>query len=92
MVWSLARQIDDTRQSVSSWTGFTLLTRAKVEVSQDVIEYTPTINASATQMPIVFEILNQLLMIIEVLGLPEVSCVFDQAIYANAAEITWPER
>lgn len=40
-------------------------------------------------MSTVFKILNQILKIIEVLGLPEVSCVFDQALYAKAAEIIW---
>ena len=89
MIWSLARQIDDTSQSVSSWTGFNILTRDKVEVSQNVIGYMPTINAPATQMSTVFEILNQILKIIEVLGLQEISCVLDQALYAKAAEIIW---
>lgn len=50
VVWSLVRQVDDTNKSVSSWTGFNILTRDKVEVSQNVIGYMPTINAPATQI------------------------------------------
>ena len=86
MVWSLVRQIDNTNQSVSSWMGFNILTRDKIEVPHNVIVYMPIINA---QISTVFENVNQISKIIEVLGLAEVPWVLDQALYAKAAEIIW---
>ena len=51
--------------------------------------YLPTINAPATDMATVNEVLTQTLNIMETLELKEIVCVFDQALYAKAAEITW---
>lgn len=72
-------QQDD--QSVSNWTGFNILTRGDI--------YLPTINAPATQMSTVNEALNQSLSIMQCLDLTKIVCVFDQALYAKAVEITW---
>jgi hypothetical protein len=88
-IWSLVRQVDENNQIVSSWTGFNILTRNKVIVSQDNIGYLPTINAPATELSTVNEILLNVLKIKEQLNLPEITCVFDQALYAKACEVIW---
>lgn len=48
-----------------------------------------TINVSATQMSTVIEVLEQTLHIMQSLQLKNIVCVFDQALYAMAAEIIW---
>ncbi|MES9881052.1 MAG: hypothetical protein ABW185_09245 [Sedimenticola sp.] len=58
-------------------------------VTKVTVSYLPTINAPATQLSTVHEILEQTKNIMQALELPEVVCVFDQALYANAAEIVW---
>lgn len=82
-------RLTDTCTSVPSWTGFNILTRNEVEIRRDKISYLPTINAPATEMATVFEILNQSQMIRKELQLPSIICVFDQALYAKASEIVW---
>ena len=59
MLWILARQVNSDDQKVPSWTEFNIQTRDQVQVTPDVVEYLPTINASATQLTTVFEIFNQ---------------------------------
>ena len=51
--------------------------------------YLPTINAPATDMSTVNEVLTQTLNIMETMELKKIVCVFNQALYAKAAEITW---
>ncbi len=60
-----------------------------MEVSCDEIGYLPTINAPATDMSTVYEILQQSKKISQTLQLPYIVCVFDQALYAKAIELTW---
>ena len=55
MIWVLARQVDTQIQKIPSWTGFNIITRDLVAVTEDVIGYLPTINAPATEHT-VFEI------------------------------------
>ncbi|XP_078353848.1 uncharacterized protein LOC144638526 [Oculina patagonica] len=87
--WCMARQINTTEQNISGWTGFNIMTRDETPVNQDTVGYLPTINAPATAMSTVNEVLNQALKIKESLHLKDIVCVFDQAMYAKAAEITW---
>lgn len=89
LIWSAVRLAHTSEQSVSSWTGFNIMTRDNVAVQKDIVGYLPTINAPATQLSTVYEILNQVLKIKNALHLEEIVCVFDQALYAKAAEITW---
>ena len=58
-------------------------------VTQDSVGYLPTVNAPATQMSTVHEVLNQSLAIMQYLHLENIVCVFDQALYAKAVEIIW---
>ena len=64
-------------------------TRHKIAVNQDTTVYLPTINTPAAAMSTVNEVLTQALKIKESLDLKEIVCVFDQALYAKAVDITW---
>ena len=50
LAWILTRQVETCNQTIPSWTGFNIKTRNMITVSQDVVGYLPTINASATEM------------------------------------------
>lgn len=58
---------------------------------KDVIGYLPTIDASATNMATVHEVLMQSLKIKSILKLKSIILVFDQALYAKATEVHWKE-
>ena len=55
----MARSSQLENQSISSWTGFNIKTRDGVTVIQYNVGYLPSINAPATQMSTVNEVLNQ---------------------------------
>ena len=88
LMWILARQAISECQTIPSWTGFNIRTRDQVSVSEDVVEYLPTINAPATALTTVFEILNQSEQIRRELHLQTIVVVMDQALYAKAVEST----
>ena len=92
--WYVARYLNTTEQKICGWTGFNIMTRDKIPVKQDIVGYLPTINAPAIAMSTVNEMLGQALEIKDCLDLKELLCVFDQALYAKAADITWkqPEK
>ena len=92
LLWTLARMSDEEFQSVSGWTGFNILTRDNVTVIQDNIGYLPTVNAPATQMSTVYEVLNQSVSIMQSLQLTNMVCVFDQAMFSKAIEIVWKHQ
>ena len=92
LMWILARQAISECQTIPSWTGFNIRTRDQVSVSEDVVEYLPTINAPATALTTVFEILNQSEQIRRELHLQTIVVVMDQALYAKAVEITWKHK
>ena len=58
-------------------------------VIKDKVGYLPTIDAPATTMNTVFEILTNAKLIRDALKLESVIIVFDQAIYVKATEILW---
>ena len=87
LVWILARQTDQENQVIPSWTGFNIRTRDQVPILKDVVGYLPTINAPATELNTVFEILNRSELIRKELLLETIVVVMDQALYAKAAEI-----
>ncbi|KAK3746969.1 hypothetical protein QZH41_002521 [Actinostola sp. cb2023] len=89
LLWVLVRLHGEVNQKVSGWTGFNILVRNEVEVCQDNIGYLPTIDAPATNMSTVHEVLVRSLKIKEVLHLKSIVLVFDQALYAKATEIAW---
>ena len=85
-IWILARQ---TEVHVTSWTGFNIRFRDEEPIFEDVVGYLPTINASATELNTVFEILNQSELIRKDLLLSAIVVVMDQALYAKATNILW---
>ena len=91
-LWILARLSAPENQTVSSWTGFNILIRDEVTVVQDSVGYLPTINSPAPQLSTVYEVLNQSFSIMQSLELSELVCVFDQALYAKAAEVIWKHQ
>ena len=62
-LWFMTRQMETSNQEVCSWTGFNMITKNLTEVCEDVVGYLPTINAPATEMSTVQEILNNVLKI-----------------------------
>ena len=74
-IWFVARFTQKDNQSISSWTGFNILTRDDVIVTKDNIGYLPTINAPATKMSTVHAVLNQSLSIMKSLQLSKIVCV-----------------
>ena len=61
--WILVRLHAKEKQKGSGWTGFNISVRNKVQVSQNVIGYLPTIDAPASDMASVHEVLVQSLKI-----------------------------
>ena len=59
---------------------------------QDVVGYIPTINAPATEMTTVKEILCRSDEIRKTLDLWAIVVVMDQALFAKAAEVAWKEN
>jgi len=92
LAWILARLANQENQAVSGWTGFNIRTRNQVQVSEDIVGYLPTINAPATELSTVFEILNQSESIRRNLSLHTVVVVMDQALFAKTAEIVWKQK
>lgn len=70
-------------------TGFNIQAPNDKEITKEIVGYLPTINAPATEMKTVNEILSKLEEIRKVLNLKEIVVVMDQALYAKAAEIKW---
>ena len=92
-MWLAARRTDaEDHQRVPSWTGFNIAPRSEEPVFKDVVAYLPTINAPATELTTVNEILQQSEDIRRRLNLQEVVAVMDQALYAKACEVTWKNR
>ena len=75
-----------------SWTGFNILVRNEEEVHDDVVGYLPTVNAPATQLSTVREVLRRTQQIKSSLDLKSIVVVFDQALYAKSTEILWKEE
>ena len=89
LLWMLVRLHAAEKQTVCEWTGFNILSTDDTEFSKDNIGYLPTIDAPATNMSTVFEVLSKSLKIKDTLQLKSIVLVFDQALYAKAIEIKW---
>ena len=76
----------------SGWTGFNISFRNEVHlVLQDITGHLPTIDAPATDMATVHEVLVQSVKIKNTLKLKSIVLVFDQALYAKATEVQWKQ-
>ena len=89
IAWVLARLSNVHCQRVSSWTGFNIKLRSGIDILEDNIAYLPTVNAPATDLGTVYEVLLRSLKIMQALDLNAIVCVFDQALYAKACEVVW---
>ena len=58
-------------------------------IAKDNLGYLSTINAPATDMSTVYQVLTKSLQIKETLRLQSIVVVFEQALYAKAIEIKW---
>ena len=74
---------------MSGWTGFSISVRNEVEVRQDSVGYLPTMNAPATNMSTVHEVLMRFVKIKDTLQVKSIVVVLDQALHAKATEIVW---
>ena len=92
LIWVVARQTNVDNQSVPSWTGFNVQTRCEEDVNEDVVAYLPTINAPATELSTVNEILCKSEDIRKRLNQKDIVVVLDQALYAKACEVAWKSR
>ena len=65
-----------------------------ISEGQDTVGYLPTINAPATEMTTIREVLVQSQKIMNTLHLDSIVVVFDQANYAKATDVLWkhPDR
>ena len=90
-VWLMTCLMNPSDQVVSSWTGFNIITRSHLKVEEDVVGYLPTINAPATDMSTVQEILHSAFKIMSSLQLENIAVVLDQALFAKATEIAWKQ-
>lgn len=75
------------KQEVSSWTGFNIQVHDHECIVKSNVGFLPTINATATSMATINEVLNQSLRIMHNLKLTSITCFCDQAIYCKAHEI-----
>ena len=89
LLWILVRLHATQNQTIPGWTGFNIKVRNEERVSQDNKGYLQTIDAPASNMFTVFEVLSQSLNINDSLRLNAIVVGFDQAICAEVMEIKW---
>ena len=58
-------------------------------IQRDTVGYLPRINAPATQLSTVHQVLLQIIKIKAELHLEEIVCVFDQGLYVTVVEMKW---
>ena len=66
---------DTSEETVSSWTGFNMMTRDNVTAKKDIVSYLTTINAPARNIFTVYEVLNNMLKIKNVLNVDKIVCI-----------------
>ena len=72
-----------------SCTGFNISIRQNEIVLQSSVHYLECIDAPATDISTINEVLKRALMLKDHLKLSSIVCVFDQSIFAKAMEIKW---
>ena len=85
--WVILRKYSVERL-IPSWTGFQILVSHNVLTLKTSVGYMDFIDSPATDITTIFQVMCAL-KINESLKLPAIVCVFDQAIFAKAAEIVW---
>lgn len=76
---------------IPSWTGFNISIRNDIAVVTTALGYLDCIDASASELSTINEVLQRCLKIKDSLKLKSIVCVFDEAIYAKAVEIKWKQ-
>ena len=96
--WLLCRQpledtlfnpSDDEQQVIPAWTAFNVSLEDGKIPRESCVGFCPVIEASPTELPTVYTVLQRSLDMADQLGQDDVIVVFDQAIYAKALEILW---
>ena len=82
-LWVFSRKIT-VPQTIPSWTGFNISVRNNITVVTTSIGYLDCIDASASGISTITQVLHRCLKIKDSLNLPSIFCVFDEAIYAKA--------
>ena len=82
----------DQSQVIPAWTGFNIKLRQEDVPRESSIGYCQVIDASPTEIPTVYTLLQRSLLIADQLGQQNVVVVFDQAIYAKALEVIWQNQ
>ena len=77
---------------IPAWTGFNIKLQQENVPRESSIGYCQVIDASPTEIPTVYTLLQKSLQIADQLGQQNVTVVFDQAIYAKALEVIWQNQ
>ena len=90
-IWSLMRK-NSIPQSIPSWTGFQMVVNNNIPILKTTVVCLDCINAVATEISTVYQVLCRASNIVDSLNLLSILCVFDQTIYSEAIEIKWKEK
>ena len=74
-----------------SWTGFNIMISQNEIVLKSMVHYMECIDAPATDISTINEVLERALKMKEHMSLSCIVCVFDQSMFAKAVEIKWKE-
>ena len=87
-LWVISRKMS-VPQTIPSWTGFNISVSSNITVVTTSIGYLDCIDASASDISTINQVLHRCLKIKDSLKLPSIVCILDEAIYAKAVEIKW---
>ena len=83
---------DNQRQVIPAWSGFNIKLREDSVPRECSVGFCQVIEASPTELPTVYTVLQRSLQMADQLGQHDVIVVFDQAIYAKALEGLWQKK
>lgn len=89
---TLFSSAENERQVIPAWSGFNMLLHKESVPRECSIGYCEVIEASPTELPTVYTVLQRSLQMAQQLGQRDVIVVFDQAIYAKALEVLWQNK
>ena len=99
--WMLCRQqfgdtlftlATDQRQVIPAWTSFNIRLQKSNIPRESCVGYCPVIEASPTELPTVYTLLQRSLEMADQLNQHDIIVVLDQAIYAKALEVIWQNQ
>ena len=83
---------EDQRQVIPAWTGFNMKLQKRDAPRKCCIGYCPVIEASPTELPTVYTLLQRSQQMADQLNQHDVIVVLDQAIYLKALEVIWQNQ